>query len=457
MDTNLEVYEKLPTCYTGKIDNFGFAFVPGGEHGVVLLDASTQRLLENLSGHDPIQDRDRINLLLKYGLIRKVGFVTERPSMRKFTVRGLSTWLHVMNNCNLGCEYCYIAYKNDLRAMPLSVADAFLNKLQDTAERHQLTFVHISFAGGEPTMNRRLVEYVSLQCRERFDQNGVKSRLRLLTNGTLLDKEWISFLQEREVQVCISLDGIQEHHDVVRPFKTGKGSFAQAMAGIDLCVDAGLSPAILTTITEKNIRGIPELNRYLIDRNLPFRYSIFRDSKGGYEGYKTFNEEVVQSLHQCYDYYAEAIRAGSAVFAHQLGEIHIDQKPHLRACNVGFSGVTVDHKGDVYFCQAGLDRSPIGSVYGEPSLLEMAHSQNTLPELNGEDIYSYEGCKDCQWALTCSGGCPIVNASANGIATSSSPYCHVFKEMIPRLLELRALQLINSYSRLRKEVSTHGR
>ena len=47
--------------------------------------------------------------------------------------------------------------------------------------------------------------------------------------------------------------------------------------------------------------------------------------------------------------------------------------------------------------------------------------------------------------LVCAGGCPVTNFNTNGSVASSSPYCGVFKEMIPRLIEIKALQLLKAH------------
>ena len=81
----------------------------------------------------------------------------------------------------------------------------------------------------------------------------------------------------------------------------------------------------------------------------------------------------------------------------------------------------------------------------------MAWSQNTFPELCTKDVFDYDNCRQCQWSLVCAGGCPVVNFGANGSAATSSPYCKLFKAVIPRLIEIKALQLIDAHFSLKEK------
>ena len=442
---------RVETCYTGEIDNYGYAFVPGSAKGVVLLDKRTKNLLDNLSSFHSGKDEQRLQLLLQNGLIRYCDTPPRSPALNKATIKSMSTWLHITNSCNLDCGYCYIVGKKDKQPMPLSVVKSYLDKLENTIRVHQLESVQIRIAGGEPTMQKKLVAYLAEEVRARFIEKGVRIQLILLTNGTLLNPWWIQLIKSHFMKLCISLDGMEEWHDLQRFFKNGLGSFGKVHQNINLCLEKGIKPNILTTITENNISGISQLGKYLIDSNLPFRLGVYRDNSGNFDGYESFIEKVLDALNDCYNYYACAIRERRATFNHQLADIHLNKRPHLRSCNIGYSGVTVDHAGNVFLCQAGMDRKPIGNLRDQSTLLQMAWSQETLPELREKNVLNYRNCHTCQWALACGGGCPIVNASVNGAADIASPYCKLIKTMIPRLIELKALQFIQKYVTLKNE------
>lgn len=438
-------YEKAKNCYTGEIDGYGYAFVPGSEKGVVLLDLRTKFLLDDLSTFQGEKDNRRLQLLSENGLIQLKNGSPRNFVLDRNVVKSISTWLHISNCCNLFCPYCYIANKGK-EFMSLSVANSYLDKLEQTVKEHQLKMLAIRFAGGEPTLHKNLMIYLAEQIQKRFGAKGVRTQLILLTNGTIVDSELIDLIKSHSMRVCLSLDGLREWHNKTRFYKNGGGSFDLVFRNLNLYLENGIKPTILTTITDRNIPGIPELSRFLIDANLSFRYGLYRDNIGDYKAYENFMLKVLDVFDDCHDYYVNAIRNQRTSSKYQFCEIHLDRKPHLRGCNIGFSGVTVNHTGDVFLCQAKMDKNPIGNVNDKVTLLQMAWSQNTFPELCTKDVFDYDNCRQCQWSLVCAGGCSVVNFSVNGSAATSSPYCNLFKTVIPRLIEIKALQLIDAYS-----------
>ncbi|PIZ27815.1 hypothetical protein COY45_00425 [Candidatus Berkelbacteria bacterium CG_4_10_14_0_8_um_filter_42_34] len=442
-------YIRDPACYTGETDEFGFAFVPGNSAGVVLMDKRSRNLLDDMSIYQPTDNDDkRLSLLLDNNLIYEVGHVQVKPRLSKEGVRSISTWLHITNNCNLDCPYCYI--KKGTGRMSIAIAKVYMDKLEETFNKHSLDSVAIRLAGGEPTLGKEVVSFVVKELYSRFRDKARRILPVIITNGALLDENWVDFIAENNIRVCFSLDGLGKWHDRTRFFKNGKGSFEIVFKNLELCLKSQIRPNILTTITESNIDGIEELNRYLVDNDLGSRYGVYRDRVGDYGDYQSFTNRLKVVLGHCYDYYAQAIKTGRAQYRHQLADIRIDRGRHLRCCGVGHSVVSVNHRGQVYLCQSRMNLEPIGNIWENRTLLEMAHSQETLPQLANSCVLDYNICKDCQWALTCAGGCPVVNADTYGTLLTASPYCDLFKTMIPKLILLKALSLAGSFQR--KEV-----
>jgi sulfatase maturation enzyme AslB (radical SAM superfamily) len=49
---------------------------------------------------------------------------------------------------------------------------------------------------------------------------------------------------------------------------------------------------------------------------------------------------------------------------------------------------------------------------------------------------------DCPWYYFCAGGCPIEASQSCGSHNEHSPYCAVYRELIPEVLRLEALRLL---------------
>jgi len=300
-------YVKVKNCYVGEINEYGYAFVPGSEEGIVLLDYKTKTTLDNLEAVKE-DDLGRILLLLSKGLVRKKydSASVREHKFNKKKAKTLSIWLHISNRCNLNCPYCYITNKNR-NMMSRKVADLFLKKLEYTIWKHSLRSVTIRFAGGEPTLNEDLLFYIIKELNKRFKKDSVLIKFILLTNGTKINDKLISLFNTFNVNICFSLDGIGGWHNVSRFFGKNTGSFEVIQKNLHWLRASGLKPTILTTITDENLHGIPLLNRYLIDSNFHFRYSLYRNNTGRSDAYKEFSDRVFSVLEQCYDYYIHAI------------------------------------------------------------------------------------------------------------------------------------------------------
>lgn len=121
--------------------------------------------------------------------------------------------LVVTSRCNLHCTYCFENARNG-RTMPWGTARAALDAvLGSDAPR-----IDVVFFGGEPTIAfstiRRAVAYLAARRGRR------RVRAHLITNGTLLGPEEVSFLARNRIETQISFDGVREVQDL-----RGAGTF----------------------------------------------------------------------------------------------------------------------------------------------------------------------------------------------------------------------------------------
>ncbi|GAB6959644.1 radical SAM peptide maturase [Prevotella aurantiaca JCM 15754] len=119
--------------------------------------------------------------------------------------------------CNLACHYCtfrelYSHHDkrglNGLKHMDLGFAKTFISYYIEQWKRKNYPYkdVYISFYGGEPLMNMRLVKCIVDIVNQHKHQIYVNPIYTMTTNGTLIHK-YIDFLIENNFKVLISLDG----------------------------------------------------------------------------------------------------------------------------------------------------------------------------------------------------------------------------------------------------------
>ena len=80
---------------------------------------------------------------------------------------------------------------------------------------------YISFYGGEPLLNFNLIE----KCAHYLRKKCSNIKFGLTTNGILLNKDVIAFLERNSFVITISLDGPKELHDKYRIDVNGQGSY----------------------------------------------------------------------------------------------------------------------------------------------------------------------------------------------------------------------------------------
>ncbi len=105
-------------------------------------------------------------------------------------------------------------------------------------------------------------------------------RFRLVSNGTLMDRETVRFLvgTGRCERVQLSLDGLEPYHDSVR----GRGTFRKVIAAIGMLADAGMRVTVHSVICRENYADAPAFARFL--ETLPlesYRFDLRDDVPGG--------------------------------------------------------------------------------------------------------------------------------------------------------------------------------
>src|SRR6185312_10349005 len=143
-----------------------------------------------------------------------------------FRTRAIS--LAIAQKCNLGCTYCYAeggSFGGIQKNMPDRVAIDAVSRLIDEARPGDR--VNVAFLGGEPLTNRTALIATTKFAIARAADRGVQASFSITTNGTLVTPDDGAFFERHGFAVTVSIDGIGEDHDRLRPFKGGRGSFAR--------------------------------------------------------------------------------------------------------------------------------------------------------------------------------------------------------------------------------------
>lgn len=190
----------------------------------------------------------------------------------------LTAWLHVTNACNLDCPYCYVR-KSSAR-MNDEIGLRAIESVFRSAQQHGFKQVKLKYAGGESTLHFNLVRRLHERARELSNATGLGLREVVLSNGVHLRHDDADWLIEQGVKLMISLDGVGELHNRLRPQKGGGDTFDQVEHTIDqVLLPRGVRPDVTMTVTRLNAPGAAEVVKWaMIDRGLPLSLNFYRQN-----------------------------------------------------------------------------------------------------------------------------------------------------------------------------------
>lgn len=308
--------------------------------------------------------------------------------------------LAVAQKCNLGCTYCY-AQQGDFgsapRNMPLENAIAAIDLLP-REER-----VNIAFLGGEPLANRAVVRAATEYAKERL----ANPTFSITTNGTLLTPDDAEFFERHAFAVTISIDGIGETHDALRPTKGGDGTFDRIMERVVplLEMQRAMQLSARVTVTPRNL-ALRETLDGLIARGFhSVGFSpMLASPTGNGEMDAASLDAMLDAMIECGDEFERRVIAGErypfANAVNAMREIHRGtHRPYPCGAGAGYLGVSAD--GDLAACHrfVGDADGAMGSVHDGID----RDAQNRW--LASRHVHRQEPCRSCWARYLCGGGC----------------------------------------------------
>ena len=351
---------------------------------------------------------------------------------RPATPTSLNFWIHTTNRCNLSCSYCYISTLNTTGGMSEETKQQLLNKLVETIKKRKIRHVKFRLAGGEPLTQFKSWKVFIPEAKETLETLGCKLEIAFITNLTILTDEIIAFSKEYNISYGVSLDGLEQHHDASRKFRNGVGSFNMVDENLRKLLSHGLPVSVNTVVNNQNLEGLPDLTRYLITLDVPFRYSIVK-------GEAIDAERLERYLSESYAIMREAIQMGWQFSRrHQFCDLKLNELG-FQTCASGFSGGAIYVDGTLNYCHvhAGDTALPSFSIFEQDmDLVDMIEMGSHYENKKSKD------CSLCKYRSICTSGCPIYRVNGK------DPQCSIYHTFIPQIYELQArerLKLLEDY------------
>ncbi|MEG1572383.1 MAG: radical SAM protein [Bacteroidales bacterium] len=270
--------------------------------------------------------------------------------------------IHVSNDCNLRCTYCYASggsYAEERKLMTEQTAIDIVHFFVERFDR----IGHIVFFGGEPLLNIPIIERFCKEFLKSWEEGKLKQKpsLGIITNGTLCNKTVIDLVNKYINIITISIDGPKELNDKSRCFADGSGSFDK----IKECIETLKKETKVKLIYEATLSK-PHMEMGINEAMLA---EYFKNEFGlsgtivpdMYEPTLSTQEYFNENLLQCKDenfYLSES-------FLNFLGGIIHNEWREM--CMVGDRIVAVSVDGNLFPCHMNCGNSDLmfGSIYGE--------------------------------------------------------------------------------------------
>lgn len=309
----------------------------------------------------------------------------------------VSIW--ITDNCNMNCDYCYEGKKVG-KNMPLSYIDnvvAFINQQQPLSGTDIL---YIKFFGGEPLLNfgfiKKFIAAIQLQ------QYNFPVMYSITTNGTLLDKEKVSFIAENKIECSISIDGIPAVHNRHRKMKNGRSSWDYVEKNLNLLTEQkNLNVTARMTFTSKTVKYLSESVKFLARLNFNRIQAVpdYFDKNWDDESFDTLLTEYRR---------AKELNTVYPEVDIVLGMRRKNARKGYYGCGGGKNTFSINTEGDIYPCTYAVE-------FPELKLGDIFHlNEYQIPDFSTKNELRKD-CAGCKYFRVCiSGRCIFLNYKITG-------------------------------------------
>lgn len=362
-------------------------------------------------------------------------------------------YLLISNDCNLRCGYCSIesfarkphnfAYSYMSSKLARKGIDLFAEILDERIREPKIIYY-----GGEPFLNRD-TWLDSLQYIREKEKEGLFNRrmveVSIVSNGTLITDELAGEMKRLSVGCSISIDGFRHHHDRMRKYRNGKGSWDDALRGYYILKKHMGGCGISCTLGPHNFMDAEEIAEFFATR-LECRGMGFNIIKGLPNGNeleippKVVTEQIIKvyQIFRKFGIYEDRIMRKINAF--------VNEEPWFHDCG-GYGGqIALCADGYIGPCHIAADDHRLCWGHIDDCRLkeEILWGKMTYNWCSRSPI-KMSACFDCIGLGICGGGCADESYVKYGdIYSLDKNFCEHCKMLIEWMCDDLAEKLIKS-------------
>lgn len=345
---------------------------------------------------------------------------------------GMSLYLLLSQDCNLGCIYCLNGKrtyrKSEQLMMPEEVAFAAVDRC--AARIKAGGFLEVAMFGGEPLLNwdlaKSTINYAEAVLKPKYPE--IEFRYHVTSNLSFLPDDFIARVKAHAITVLCDIDGVGAVHDACRPYKGGAGSHAVIAANVKKLTEAGIPVSLRTTVTALNQDQMAETARHHFA--LGGNGSAFVPVNVVNSDEELLRDELIPDVDRLLASLIEIQETGDwgleRLFPFSTFRSKIQPGNYcVLGCGAPFGNTpVVDVNGDVYPCiyLVGIKR------YNQGNVMNGSYPDPAAPLALVEELHvdQREDCKSCSWRYLCGGGCPVqmlAMAGRKDLSPKAQDYC----------------------------------
>jgi len=334
--------------------------------------------------------------------------------------------LNITEKCNLSCDYCY-SRKRGHSSASFDVVKAAV----DMSVRED-TSTGICFFGGEPLLEKKLIEDTIHYTDSIHKESGHKFFYKITTNGTLLDETFLQLARKVNLIIGISHDGLMSSGGRARNLDTEK---------LQVLLHYQPYALVLTTVNPLSVDLFADSVEWLFKQG--FRYLITSPAHGKHI---PWDEKSCDLLRKQYEkmakLYIKWTLEGKKFF---LGAFETKIASHIKYtkehCHIGKDQISVAVDGKIYPCEQFVDNPDycIGDVWHgiDPQLQQALALHRCESPL----------CAKCAINTRCIHTCGCMNCLDTGSVDEVSPFQCRHEKMLISIVDKMAEKLYRSKNR----------
>jgi uncharacterized protein len=261
------------------------------------------------------------------------------------------------------------------------------------------------FYGGEPLLNFKVIEQIVAAAEIKGSETRTFTDYHITTNGTLLSREIADFMDRHRFTVYFSIDGDAAHHDELRKYINGKGSFAEVERNLAYLRTKPGVHLIGSSVIRKGLplqEALQHLAGHGAQQCKAERVRLRKDEALALEGVQ--HEEYIRDIHGLIDHYVGHLSSGRKPMDFRLSSKILQVYTRTRRnffCPAGERMFGVSSNGEIYPCalHVGRPQSKLGDIRtGIDREKQQAFRKKFSPTEQKE-------CRTCWTRHICGGGC----------------------------------------------------